>query len=138
MATIGSTIAVRIWRARAPFHRDGAGLAGAVMRRARCRIRPSRVGAAWSRVVASTDASTVESRGTGGSLLGGYRPARHGRLLAHSGRHQHADLVPVGRPAVDDRDDLAAVHHGDPVAQLEDLVELGGDEQHGRPGIALA
>ena len=31
----------------------------------------------------------------------------------------------------------AAVHHGDPVAQLEDLVELGRDEQDGRSGVAL-
>ena len=34
------------------------------------------------------------------------------------------------------RDELAAVHDGDPVGQLEDLVELGRDEQDRRAGVA--
>ncbi len=39
-------------------------------------------------------------------------------------------------PAVDDRDELAAVHDADPVGQLEDLVELRRDEQDRRARVA--
>ena len=34
------------------------------------------------------------------------------------------------------RHELAAIHDGDPVGQLEDLVELGRDEQDRRAGVA--
>ena len=54
-----------------------------------------------------------------------------------AGRHQQSDLVLVGRPAVALGDELAAVHDRDPVGHLEDLVELGRHEQHGRAGVAL-
>ena len=57
------------------------------------------------------------------------RPATRG--------HQQADLVLVGGPSVALRDELAAIHDHDPVGHLEDLVELGGDEQDGRAGVAL-
>ena len=78
------------------------------------------------------------------------RRARHGRAatsragrrtsasLAAAGGHQQADLVLVGRPAVDDGDQLAAIDDGDPVRQLEDLVELGGDQQDAVPASRLA
>ena len=33
--------------------------------------------------------------------------------------------------------DLASIHDGDPVGQLQDLVELGRDEQDGGAGVAL-
>ena len=36
-----------------------------------------------------------------------------------AGRHQQADLVLLGRARVEHPDDPAAVHHGDPVRQLE-------------------
>ena len=75
--------------------------------------------------------------GAGAAAVGRDRAARVAASCA-AGRHQQADLVLVGRPAVDDRHDLAAVHDRDPVGQLEDLVELGRDEQDGRPGVALA
>ena len=54
-----------------------------------------------------------------------------------TGRHEQADVVLVGGPAVAQADQLAAVDDGDPVGQLEDLVELRRDEQDGRPGVAL-
>ena len=38
---------------------------------------------------------------------------------------------------VEDGDQLAAVEHADPVRELEDLVELGGDQQDGGAGVAL-
>ena len=34
-------------------------------------------------------------------------------------------------------DHPAPEHHRDPVAQRQHLVQLGGDEQHGRPAVAL-
>ena len=34
-------------------------------------------------------------------------------------------------------DELAAIHDADPVRHLEDLVELGRDEEDGGPGVAL-
>ena len=63
--------------------------------------------------------------------------ARDRGLVAETCCHEDADLVPIGRPPVDDRHDLPAIHDGDPVTQLEDLVELGRDEQHGRTRIPL-
>ena len=63
------------------------------------------------------------------------RPAS--RSAPSAGRHQQADLLPLGGRAVDEGDDLAAVHHGDPIGQLQDLVELGRHEQDGRPRVAL-
>src|SRR3954454_24356621 len=60
------------------------------------------------------------------------------RLRPTAGSHEHADLVLVRRPAIPDGDDLAAIHHGDPVGQLEDLVELCRDEQDRSASVALA
>ena len=54
-----------------------------------------------------------------------------------TGRHEDADLVLVGRPSIHDRDDPPAVHDGDAVGQLEDLVELRRDQEGGRPGVTL-
>ena len=39
--------------------------------------------------------------------------------------------------ALEDAHDLAAVHDGDPIADGEDLLELGAHDQDGRAGIAL-
>ena len=57
----------------------------------------------------------------------GRSPPSPSATVAAAGRHQHADLVLVGGPAVADGDELAAVDDRDPVGQLEDLVELRGD-----------
>src|SRR3954447_23108138 len=58
-------------------------------------------------------------------------------MLTATGRHQDADLVLVGGAGVADPDELAAVDDGDPVGQLQHLVELGRDEQDRRSRIAL-
>ena len=63
--------------------------------------------------------------------------ARASAGCSAAGRHQQPDLVLVGRPAVEDGDDPAAVHDRDPVGQLEHLVELGRDEQDRGPRVAL-
>src|SRR3954451_2157980 len=67
------------------------------------------------------------------------RDRRWFRLLGWlaAGCHQEADLVLVGRAPIAFRDELAAIHDRDPVGHLEHLVELGGDEQHGGPRVAL-
>ena len=80
----------------------------------------------------------------GGRRLRSRVPPSGRRLVPRSaarraaGRHQQADLLACrpSRPSTT-RDDLAAVHDRDPVGQLEDLVELGRDEQDRRPGVAL-
>ena len=51
--------------------------------------------------------------------------------------HDQADLLLLGVLGIEDRHQPAAEHHADPVAQLHDLVQLGGDEEHRRPGVAL-
>ena len=51
--------------------------------------------------------------------------------------HEAADLVAVGVGRVDDADDRAVVQHGDPVGQLEELVEVLGDQQHAGAGRPL-
>ena len=55
------------------------------------------------------------------------------RLIGFIGvgtEHHPADLVAVGGARVDDADDAAAVHDGDAVGQLEQLVEVLADQQH--------
>ena len=61
--------------------------------------------------------------------------APRSRRLATAGGHEQADLFLVRGPAVERRDQLAAIHDRDPVGQLEDLVELGRDEQDRRSGV---
>ena len=51
-----------------------------------------------------------------------------------------AIISPIrSRPTLggDDADDRPAEHHRDPVGEREDLVELGGDQQHGGAPVAL-
>ena len=55
--------------------------------------------------------------------------------LVGAGHHQ-PDLLPWGL-GWHDADDPAVVHHRDPVGEGEDLVELGRDQHHGRPAVAL-
>ena len=71
----------------------------------------------------------------GSAVAAGLGALRGG--LATAGGHQQADLVLIRGPAVDHADQLAAVDDRDPVGQLEDLVELRGDQQDRRPGVAL-
>ena len=65
-------------------------------------------------------------------MLGGLDP---GLLERHPGHHEAEDVA-VG-VAGDDADDPAPVHHGDPVGERHDLVELAGDEQDGGAGVPL-
>src|SRR5882672_10922840 len=58
------------------------------------------------------------------------------RLLPATGGHQQADAFAVRGPAIEDLDELAAVHHRDSVGQLEHLVELGRDEEDRRSRVA--
>ena len=74
-------------------------------------------------------------------IAGASRPRRSAvfdrRDRAATGGHQQPDLLALGGRPVDERHDLAAVHHGDPIGQLEDLVELGRDEEDRRSLISL-
>ena len=54
-----------------------------------------------------------------------------------AGRHQQADLLLVGGRPIDDGHEPAAVHHADAVGELQDLVQLGGHEQHRGARVAL-
>ena len=45
--------------------------------------------------------------------------------------HEQADLLDVGVGRVELAEDRALVHHGDPVGEREDLVEVLADQQHG-------
>ena len=90
------------------------------------RERPRRSCAASGGVGAAADGGAAHAAGAVGrgasrppvairrptSFLSAVRPSQHGH-------------------------DPAAVHDRDPVGQLEDLVELGRDEQDRRPGVAL-
>ena len=80
-------------------------------------------------------ARRVGSMPAGGSVAAARR--RRGDRPA-AGRHEQADLLALGGRAVDQGDDLAPVHHRDPVGQLQDLVQLGGDEQDRCPASRLA
>src|SRR5699024_8486953 len=74
----------------------------------------------------SCDVSVVGERGGGGAGTGGHGLA--GGLGGAAG-HPQAQHVTVLVPG-DDAQDLAAVHHGDAVGELGDLVQLGGDDHH--------
>ena len=68
----------------------------------------------------------------------GVRRLGHAGTSALAGCHDQADRDPSRQSlGVDDRHELAAVDDPDPVGQLEDLVELGRHEQHGRARVAL-
>ena len=61
-------------------------------------------------------------------------PVRLGQALGRLAQHlvdERVDGQLAGRRG---RDHLAVAHHGDPVAQLEDLAEAVGDEQDGAAG----
>ena len=73
--------------------------------------------------------SRAVTRAAGSAVL----PARPRPPVAMSRPISFLSAVRPSRIA----DELAAVHHRDPVGQLEDLVELGRDEQDRRAGVAL-
>src|SRR4029077_1052982 len=75
--------------------------------------------------------STERRRSRCRPATGGRRP----RLAA--GGHEQADLILVGRATVPNRNDAAPIHDRDAVGELEDLVQLGRDEEDRRPPIAL-
>src|SRR5271170_2627578 len=58
-----------------------------------------------------------------------------GRSGRGAGHHQTDGLAAGG--GVDDASDAALVHHGDAVAQGEDLVEFRRDDQHAHALVAL-
>ena len=66
----------------------------------------------------------------------GHDSALPGVRISAAGRHEQADLLLARTPTSERRHELAAIHDGDPVGQLEDLVELGRDEQDRGPGVA--
>ena len=52
------------------------------------------------------------------------------RITRRASRHQQAELLDGRRSPRPLADDRALVHHGDPVGEREDLVEVLGDQQH--------
>src|SRR2546427_5768937 len=71
-----------------------------------------------------------------GSPLGSH--GCHRRTFPATGGHEQADVVLVRGPTVHDRHDSPSEHHGDPVGEFEDLIELGRDEQDCGPGVTFA
>ena len=63
------------------------------------------------------------------------RPRRPSRARRWPSAGRPRSCPPSARRRIADQ--LAAVDDRDPVGQLEDLVELGGDQQDRRPGVAL-
>ena len=113
--------------------RSGPGLSGWVLSGGLRRlVRPARVSIAF---IDSIPVATAAS--SAGVLLGWVVTDGGHRLLGrHTGHHQTEHLA--GGVRRHDADDLAAVHHRDPVGQRRDLVQLGGHDQHGGAPVALS
>src|SRR5438128_7213631 len=72
-----------------------------------------------------------EPAGTATISQRGCRSLRSIRTRILSARHQQADLLHAGVRAACPADDLALVHDGDPVGELEDLVEVLAQHEYG-------
>ncbi len=97
-------------------------------------------GAAGHRQLAPQRAAQQPVDGAHGLIVGA-----HGTVAPVSAGASLRPPVAMSRPiasllavaSVHDRDDASAVHDRDAVGELQHLVQLGGDEQHGRARVAL-
>src|SRR4029077_791404 len=85
---------------------------------------------ASSTIPDAKNATTIDPADTRTSSQRGCRSRRSIRTRVMPSGHQQSDLLDVRRRAFGLTEDRALVHHGDPVREREDLVQVLADQQH--------